>query len=267
MKFIVALILCTSLIYTSTTFGQERSIKITIIKKIKDSNGKIKIETKQATGEDAKILIKELCEDESLDEIDIEVEIEEAIQTGKSVKKVQKEDITIEKSIDNGVESTMYKMILEENGKKKVLIWNGDGEMPSEMAKKLEQHNIQTEIIGEGQEMKITIDSDDIDKYDYDDDMHIVEKRIYIEQGNNNKVTLGVLIEDDRQGVVVSKILEDSSAQKAGIKSGDTILKVNNTYVFNSDMLLDALSEYDKGAKVMITYLRDGKELKTEVEF
>ena len=267
MKYILTLALLAGFFATSTIVAQEKPKKVVIIKKTTDANGDVITERKEATGEDADILIKEIKTDKSLDGVDIEVEIEKTIDGGKVVTKEKSEDITIEKSIENGAEITTYKIVTEEDGNKKVMIWNGDGEMPADMAKKMEKLNIQTEKINDGKEIKITVETEDVENDEDLNETRVIEERIYIEQKNENRVTLGVMIEDDSKGVVVSETVEGSAAEKAGIKSGDTILKIENTYIFNSDMLIETLSAYDKGQKVKITFLRDGKEMNTEAEF
>lgn len=55
-----------------------------------------------------------------------------------------------------------------------------------------------------------------------------------------------------------------SAADKAGIKSGDYIIKFNNTKVKTDEQLLDLLDE-NKGKSVSILYRRNGTDYKTQV--
>ena len=259
MKYIFTLIICFGFISISSSFGQEETKKVVIVKKTIDASGQEIVQREEASGKEADALIKKMKEDGDLEGIDIEVEIEKSKKSGSS-KKEKLEDVSIEKSIVNGKEVTSYKIVTEENGEKKVMVWKGDGEMPAEMAEKLKHLDIKTESfdINDEKTMRITIDTGE---HDEDSDIHEShEKRIYFSEENKNKVTLGIMIEDDSQGVVVSDIVADSVAKNIGLKSGDTIVKINDGYVFNTDMLLKALSKFDKGDSALVTYLRDGKE-------
>lgn len=160
-----------------------------------------------------------------------------------------------------------YKIMTDENGEKNVLFWNGEGEMPAEMSEILKTVDIKTVKNKDGDHMTITVEMDDDEQSNKMHQSHNVEKTIKIERKSENKVTLGVMIEDDSRGVLVSSVVDGSVAQKAGLVAGDTILKINDTYVFNVEMLLDALSKFDNGDSVKVTYLRDGKEKKATASF
>lgn len=60
-------------------------------------------------------------------------------------------------------------------------------------------------------------------------------------------------------------VINGSPADKAGLKEGDIITKVNGEDVNADNPLASRLSKYAVGDKVEITYLRDGKEQKTTV--
>lgn len=266
MKYIFTFIFCLGLLSINSSFGQEESKKVVIIKKVTDDNGQTKTERQEASGKEADVLIKQLKEDGTLEGIDIDVEIEKAMKSEDAQKEVM-EDITIEKTIEDGKEITTYKIVTEEDGKQKVMVWKGDGEMPAEMAEKLKNVEIKTKRIKDGKEMRIEIDAENYDDDTEIHETHTIEKKVIIKKKSSNKVTMGVMIEDDSRGVVVSDLVENSAAEKAGLKQGDTLLKINDTHVFNADMLLEALSAFDKGDKVKVTYLRDGKEKTTNVSF
>jgi hypothetical protein len=42
------------------------------------------------------------------------------------------ESLSISKTIDNGVETTIYELTTIKNGEKKIIKWDGKGEMPAE---------------------------------------------------------------------------------------------------------------------------------------
>lgn len=67
-------------------------------------------------------------------------------------------------------------------------------------------------------------------------------------------------------GAVVVSVEEGNAADKAGLKSGDIITKVNDNEVSNYQFLKYYINRYKIGDKVTITFIRNGKEQKTELE-
>lgn len=61
------------------------------------------------------------------------------------------------------------------------------------------------------------------------------------------------------KGVLVWKVLDDSPAEKAGLKAGDVIVEVEGKKVEDAGDLHDALSDSDSGDKVAVTVLRRGQ--------
>ncbi len=61
--------------------------------------------------------------------------------------------------------------------------------------------------------------------------------------------------------VMVEKVISGTAAEKAGIQSGDLILKVGDTQITSGDSLSTAIGEYKPGNTVAVTLQRDGKEL------
>ena len=74
---------------------------------------------------------------------------------------------------------------------------------------------------------------------------------------NNLSVSQGALIysSDGTAAVVVG-----SPADKAGLKSGDIITKINDDAITEKSSLISLLSKYKPGDNVKVTYVRDGKE-------
>jgi len=199
-------------------------------------------------------------EDGDLKGIDIEVEIEKAKKSGSSEKAIL-DDGTVIKSIVREKKMTGVKIESEENGEKKVMIWDGEGEMPAEMAEKLKHLDINTErtIIGDEETMRITIDAEE-DENSEINETYTIEESVVVKHKSENKISLGIMIEDDSQGVIVSDIVPGSTADNIGLKKGDTILQIDDSYIFNTEMLISALSRFDKGDSARITYLRDGRK-------
>jgi S1-C subfamily serine protease len=65
--------------------------------------------------------------------------------------------------------------------------------------------------------------------------------------------------------LTVSEVLDDSVAQKGGIKEGDVIVKVDGKRLADRSELMRALRE--GGPKKTITILRDGKEIELKLDW
>ncbi len=71
---------------------------------------------------------------------------------------------------------------------------------------------------------------------------------------------------DVRYGAVVNLVVDDSPADKAGLREDDVIIAFNNEKVTDSDDLVDLLIETKPGDNVTLTVIRDGKEQNVAVE-
>ena len=76
----------------------------------------------------------------------------------------------------------------------------------------------------------------------------------------------GIIVPKDiEEGVVVVEVSDNSGADKAGLKSGDVIVKMNDAKVKNLAYLKYLLYKYNPGDTVSVTYNREGKETTTKV--
>ena len=64
---------------------------------------------------------------------------------------------------------------------------------------------------------------------------------------------------DKVKGVYVADVVEGGGAQKAGVKSGDVILKINGDDVNTTSQLQERVSRHRPGDKLDVLVLRDGK--------
>jgi serine protease Do len=71
---------------------------------------------------------------------------------------------------------------------------------------------------------------------------------------------------DDQSGVMINEIVDDSPAEKAGLKDGDVILEFNGKNISDNDDLVKAVRGTSPGETVEVVVLRDGKNKNLEVE-
>jgi len=72
--------------------------------------------------------------------------------------------------------------------------------------------------------------------------------------------------ENGPSGAKIGEISEGSGAEKAGLKEGDIITKVDDKTIDGPEELSKAIHTYKPGDKVTITYKRDGKDQKATAE-
>jgi len=70
----------------------------------------------------------------------------------------------------------------------------------------------------------------------------------------------------DNQGALVAEVVEDSPAAKLGLKVGDVITSVGDEPIGDPGDLGDVVRDYEEPTKVALTWIRDKKEKKGEVE-
>ncbi len=71
---------------------------------------------------------------------------------------------------------------------------------------------------------------------------------------------------DAKSGVLVTNVLEDTPADRAGIKEGDIITGVNDTRIESGKQLQKTVAGFGAGKKVKIAVLRDGKKKSFDVK-
>jgi serine protease Do/serine protease DegQ len=95
-----------------------------------------------------------------------------------------------------------------------------------------------------------------------------------IEYGEVRRGMLGVIMQnmtpelarafgmDIHQGVVISQVIENSAASKAGLKAGDVIDEINGVKVKSASAMRNMVGLMRVGDKMDITVIRDGKKKK-----
>lgn len=83
---------------------------------------------------------------------------------------------------------------------------------------------------------------------------------------DSNRAMLGVVTDGDERGAEIQSVSKASAAEKAGLKKGDVITKINNKKIETTGDVTEAIRSQKPGDKVAIAYLRDGKEQKATAE-
>jgi S1-C subfamily serine protease len=86
------------------------------------------------------------------------------------------------------------------------------------------------------------------------------------------KGSIGIMISAKTGSVVIEDTVPGSPAEKAGLKAGDVIVKINDHKVKEKDATNDDVNEmakeifkHEPGTKIKITVKRDNKEKQIEV--
>ncbi|MFZ1684979.1 MAG: PDZ domain-containing protein [Candidatus Zixiibacteriota bacterium] len=67
------------------------------------------------------------------------------------------------------------------------------------------------------------------------------------------------------RGVVINEVVEDSPADKAGLKEEDVIIGANGSKIETSDDLTDMVDDAKPGDKITLDVIRDGKEMQLAI--
>lgn len=215
--------------------------------------------------------------------------------SSNSIDKNSKRLFNIEKEIVNGKERLKYKLVIDEAGTQKVIKWNGEGEMPSEIAEELARMENEEVVSERHEEHEVIIEkSTNGDKkvmvWKGEGEMPKEMKEILEEEGNVERiriieddgetkilkiesddqpydisVKIGVGLSSDNNGVIVDEVMSGTAAEKAGFEVGDVILKLDDTYIFNYDKVMEFLSTKSAGDRVKAKILRSGKEKKLKL--
>ena len=127
----------------------------------------------------------------------------------------------------------------------------------------------------------VLVNGKPLSEYD-DDDISVRKNNVTVWNGNartviagqaspfrysisGDKAFLGVVTEEDDKGAKITSVSNNSAAEKAGLKEGDVIIRVDETKIEDHDQLSKTITKHKPDDKVTIVYLRDGKEQKATV--
>jgi serine protease Do len=83
---------------------------------------------------------------------------------------------------------------------------------------------------------------------------------------DENRAMLGVVTEGNDKGAEIQSITKESAAEKAGLKAGDIITKIDDKKIESTDDVTETVQAHKPGDKINVTVLRDGKEQKITAE-
>ncbi|MCK4502010.1 MAG: DegQ family serine endoprotease [Desulfuromonadales bacterium] len=99
-------------------------------------------------------------------------------------------------------------------------------------------------------------------------------KQQLVNHGGVTRGQLGVMIQEltnelaesfgigQRQGILISQVMPDSSADQAGLEQGDILLKLNGNEIGNIAEFRNQIAMTSPGTKVKFLVLRNGKKIK-----
>ena len=69
----------------------------------------------------------------------------------------------------------------------------------------------------------------------------------------------------DRNGALISKVVDKSAAERAGLKSGDVIIRFNDVDILDATDIRNAVGYIEPGKRASISYLRGGRRYTTKI--
>jgi len=135
-------------------------------------------------------------------------------------------------------------------------------------------------VLRDGKDKKLTIKIGEAEKrsYSYNWNFDDNELKMFGNSCMKSNAGLGILIDDlseqlgdyfgvnNGEGVLINEVLEDSPAEKSGLKAGDVIIKVDDDKIKSIDDLREIISEKDDGDKIKVVVKRNKKEKDFKIE-
>jgi len=196
----------------------------------------------------------------------------EDIETDGNDEKVISVDVEKE-----GDDERKIKIKISNNGEEVEFEWDGEGEMPEDMKKMLEEHDIDIDDLHEQHKdgkVKVKVKSKGdkgLHKRHMKREMHRDHQRAErherrLRHGPRlGDAYIGAQIESADGGVRILDVMAESPSHKAGLKKGDIVTEINGANTKSMEDMLILLSFFDPTDQIEIAYKRDGNERKTKV--
>ncbi len=235
-SLLIALCVLFSLSGFAQTNAQEtnKTKRITITTKKVDDSGKTITETWIAEGEQPEQILQEMAKDPGImQQVEVEMETDSPTKERLFLIRSAGDNVVLEATLDDDISLKADKIVfvtkdIESDGDKeieRVYTWKGNNEG------------------------------------------HRAYGVSHGGQNNSNCAALGIYSNNhsDEYGATINEIIGQSGAQKAGLKQGDVIKKVEEFDVSDFQSLHFALSNFLPGDNVMVDYMRNGKYMHTNV--
>src|ERR1700730_6323502 len=128
---------------------------------------------------------------------------------------------------------------------------------------------------------EVLVNGKPLSEYD-DDNISVRKNRVNVWDGNSRvfaspaspfrngelfqeRAFLGVVTEKNEKGAEITSVTDGSAAEKAGLKEGDVIVRIDDTKIENQEQLSKAITKHKPEEKVTVVYLRNDKEQKAVV--
>jgi S1-C subfamily serine protease len=82
-----------------------------------------------------------------------------------------------------------------------------------------------------------------------------------------NKVKLGVLLENSKNTVRIKSVSVNSNAERAGLKDGDLLLAIDGAKLNDIEGLMDKLRKLDVDDRARLIVKRGTEEMDVEIQF
>jgi serine protease Do len=80
---------------------------------------------------------------------------------------------------------------------------------------------------------------------------------------DSTRAFLGISSQDSPDGVKIMQVTDESAAEKAGLKTGDIIVKIDEKKIEDPEDVTSTIRKHKPNDKITITYKRSDKEAKT----
>lgn len=157
----------------------------------------------------------------------------------------------------------------DKEGKVTIEIKNGEFLVNGEPVDKFEDPNVEIELRDEGDGAVSIYHSPFRGNYwdqerfnrDFQRKMADVQMRVKRMQFDANAAFLGVSSKKTESGgATILEVTKSSPAEKAGLKKGDVITKINDQKIESPDNLYETIHQFKPGDKVKVSFKRDGKD-------
>jgi serine protease Do len=178
-----------------------------------------------------------------------------------AVMQAQKTDKDKDKDKDKKVEQVIVTTTVDTDEKMTIVIDGDKVTVNGKDVKDLKDKEVKVMRLREGEDRRqraFTINGDQV--------FEMNDHNFNFFNEDENKAMLGVMTEREDKGAKINQVTKESAAEKAGLKEGDIITKVDDNTISDPDDLTKAIQDHKPGEKVKITYLRNDKSQNTTAE-